>query len=189
TPPTAIAPPVLPPPVVATGLERLPMPAISTAPVVAPVTPAPTAPAALATPAALSPSASPSATVPLAAAGREGAGGAPPGSSTSPGRSAAAGAPDAGARIGHDVATAPSLPASAPRLNLDLVRPRGGMISSQGSRGLLPMVPHPPEAKTKLAEDIQKAAKADCRKAYGAMGLLAVVPLAVDAVRDKGCRW
>jgi hypothetical protein len=69
------------------------------------------------------------------------------------------------------------------------VRPRGGMISSQGSRGLLQMVPHPPEARTKLAEDIEKAAKADCRKAYGAMGLLAVLPLAADAVRDKGCRW
>ncbi|MDO9286212.1 MAG: hypothetical protein Q7U26_15050, partial [Aquabacterium sp.] len=129
------------------------------------------------------------AAVPQPAAGRDVSSGAPPGSTAPAGRSAAAGAPDAGARVGHDVATAPSLPASAPRLNLDLVRPRGGMISSQGSRGLLQMVPHPPEAKTKLAEDIEKAAKADCRKAYGAMGLLAVVPLAVDAVRDKGCRW
>ena len=101
----------------------------------------------------------------------------------------AAGAPDAGARVGHDVATAPSLPASAPRLNLELVRPRGGAISAQGSRGLLPAVPHPPDAMDKLAEDIRKAAKPDCRKAYGALGLAAVVPLAVDAVREKGCRW
>jgi hypothetical protein len=102
---------------------------------------------------------------------------------------AAPGAPDAGARVGHDVATAPSLPASAPRLNLELVRPRGGMISSQGSRGLLQMLPHPPETQSKLARDIEKAAKADCRQAYNRMGLLAVVPLAVDAARDKGCRW
>jgi len=101
----------------------------------------------------------------------------------------AAGAPDAGARVGRDVATAPSLPASAPRLNLELVRPRGGAISSMGSRGLLPLVPHPPEAKTKLAEDLEKAGKPDCRTAYGGLGLLAVVPLAVDAVRDKGCKW
>jgi hypothetical protein len=69
------------------------------------------------------------------------------------------------------------------------VRPRGGAISAQGGSGLLQMLPHPPEAKSKLAEDIEKAAKPDCRTAYGGLGLLAVVPLAADAVRDKGCRW
>jgi hypothetical protein len=111
-----------------------------------------------------------------------------PGSSKLP-ASPGIGAPDAGTRLGHDVATAPSLPASAPRLNLELVRPRGGAISAQGSRGLLSMVPHPPEGKTKLADDLEKAAKPDCRTAYGGMGLLAVVPLALDAARDKGCRW
>ena len=101
----------------------------------------------------------------------------------------AAGAPDAGAQVGHDIATPPSLPASAARLNLDLVRPRGGAISAQGSRGLLDLLPHPPEAKSKLAAEIESAAKPDCRTAYRDLGLLAVVPLAVDAVRDKGCRW
>lgn len=100
-----------------------------------------------------------------------------------------AGAPDAGARVGHDVATAPSLPASAPRLNLDLVRPRGGLVSPGGSRGLLPVLPHPPEQPSKLARDIEKAAKPDCREAYSGMGVLAVLPLAADALRDKGCRW
>jgi hypothetical protein len=100
-----------------------------------------------------------------------------------------AGAPDAGSRIGHDVATAPSLPASAPRLNLELVRPRGGAISAQGSRGLLATVPHPPEAKTKLAEELEKNLKLDCRTAYAQHGVAAVVPLARDAITDKGCRW
>ena len=97
------------------------------------------------------------------------------------------GAPDAGAVVGHDVATAPSSPASAPRLNLDLVRPRGGEISRQGSRGVLSLLPHPPESK--LANDIEKAAKPDCRTAYSGMCLLAAVPLALDAVRKEGCRW
>lgn len=99
------------------------------------------------------------------------------------------GGPDAGARVGHDVATAPSLPASAPRLDLRLVRPPGGPVSAQGPRGLLPVVPHPPEKPSKLARDIQKAGQPDCREAYGALGLLAVVPLVADSVRDKGCRW
>jgi len=101
----------------------------------------------------------------------------------------AVGAPDAGARVGHDVATAPSLPASAPRLDLRLLRPPGGPVSAQGPRGLLPVVPHPPESPSKLARDIEKAGQPDCRQVYGGMGLLAVVPLLADTVRDKGCRW
>ncbi|MBL0150085.1 MAG: hypothetical protein IPP87_15820 [Ideonella sp.] len=99
------------------------------------------------------------------------------------------GTPEAGARLGHDVATAPTLPASAPRLNLDLPRARGGEISSRGSMGLLQLLPRPPETKSKLTEGIEKAAKPDCRNAYAGLGLLAVLPLAVDAVRDKGCKW
>jgi hypothetical protein len=99
------------------------------------------------------------------------------------------GAPDAGARVGHDVATAPSLPSSAPQLDLRLRRPSGGPVSAQGSRGLLPVLPHPPEQPSKLAREIEKAGQPDCRQAYGGLGLLAVVPLVADAVRDKGCRW
>jgi hypothetical protein len=99
------------------------------------------------------------------------------------------GTPQAGARLGHDVATAPSLPASAPRLNLELPRARGGEISSRGSMGLLQLLPRPPETKSKLSQDIEKAAKPDCRSAYAGLGLLAAIPLAVDAARDKGCKW
>jgi hypothetical protein len=51
------------------------------------------------------------------------------------------------------------------------------------------VVPPPPSAKSKLADDIEKAAKKDCRTAYSGMGLLAVVPLARDSVKDNGCRW
>ena len=100
-----------------------------------------------------------------------------------------AGAPDAGSRVGHDLATAPSQPASAARLNLDLVRPRGGLIAPQASRGLLSVLPHPPELKSKLEKEIDLAGLADCRKAYSAMGLAALAPLAADALREKGCRW
>ena len=38
--------------------------------------------------------------------------------------------------------------------------------------------------------DIEKAAKVDCRKAYAGAGLLAVVPLAADALgKAGGCKW
>jgi hypothetical protein len=100
------------------------------------------------------------------------------------------GAPDAGSRVGVDIAVPPAATASAPpRLNLELARPRGGELSRHGTPGVLPLLPRPPELADKLARDIEKAAKADCRKAYGGAGLLAVVPLAVDAVRKDGCKW
>ncbi|MBI5258746.1 MAG: hypothetical protein HY855_19735, partial [Burkholderiales bacterium] len=100
-----------------------------------------------------------------------------------------AGAPDAGPRLGHDIATPPALPPSAPRLNLDLVPSRGAPIAGQATRGVLQLLPQPPDRKTKLAEEIEKAGKRDCRTAYSAMGLAALVPLAIDAARDKGCKW
>ncbi|EHR69466.1 hypothetical protein BurJ1DRAFT_0584, partial [Burkholderiales bacterium JOSHI_001] len=103
-----------------------------------------------------------------------------------------AGTPDAGARLGREQATPPMQPASAPRLNLELARPRGGEISSSRSgTGVLQLMPRPPEVKDKLARDIENAARKDCKDAYAGAGLLAVVPLARDAVRgdNKGCRW
>jgi hypothetical protein len=101
----------------------------------------------------------------------------------------APGSPEAGPRLGHDQATPPSQAASAPRLNLDIARPRGGELSNQSSRGALQLMPRLPEVKSKLAQDIEKAAKPDCRTAYAGAGLLAAVPLAADALRDKGCKW
>lgn len=99
------------------------------------------------------------------------------------------GAPEAGPRLGVDVATPASTAPNPPRLNLNL--PRGGELSSRGSSGVLQLLPTPPERKSKLSEDMEKAAKEDCRKAYGEkVGLLAVVPLVLDAARtNKGCRW
>ena len=105
------------------------------------------------------------------------------------------GRPDAGPNLGQDVATAAGEPAalvSAPRLNLELPRQRGAELSRQGGGGLLPLLPRPPELPDKLARDIENSAKADCRKAYQGLGLLAVVPLAANALRssqDSGCKW
>ena len=98
-------------------------------------------------------------------------------------------APDASSQLGHDVATAPSQAASSPRLNLDLPRLRGGELSRLRTTGVLPVLPRPPELPDKLGREIEKAAKADCRNAYSVLGVLAVVPLAVDAVRQGGCKW
>jgi hypothetical protein len=102
-----------------------------------------------------------------------------------------AGRPDAGSQVGQDVATPPAAAASAPpRLNLQLARPRGGELSRFSAPGVLPLLPRPPELPDKLADDIARSAKKDCRTAYPGAGLLAVVPLAAEALRkDSGCKW
>lgn len=101
------------------------------------------------------------------------------------------GLPDAGSRVGADVATPPAAAASTPpRLNLELARPRGGELSRGGARGVLPVLPRPPELDGKLARDIEKAAKEECRKAHAGNGLLALGPLLADALKkDGGCKW
>lgn len=99
------------------------------------------------------------------------------------------GAPDAGAQRGRDVATAPSAPASAPRLNLDLPTSQRGPVASSRSRALLEIAPNPPELKTKLQKEMEKALREDCRKAYAENGLLALGGIALDALRAKGCKF
>ena len=89
---------------------------------------------------------------------------------------------------GNGSAQPPNTGASAP-LNLDLHG--GGMGPSLGRTrsGLVPMLPAPAEKKTQLETDLEKAQRADCAKAYAGAGLLAVIPLAKDAVTGKGCKW
>ncbi|MGE5866922.1 MAG: hypothetical protein ACM32J_17750 [Rhizobacter sp.] len=51
-------------------------------------------------------------------------------------------------------------------------------------------MPPPPERRSKLAEDMEKAGKPDCRSAHADKGLLGVVPLAQAALgKDGDCRW
>lgn len=105
-----------------------------------------------------------------------------------PGPQAAAGPPGDGLRSGPDLPNPPTSAASAPRAPLNLSLPRGDMTARK-SPGLVELLPPPPERKSKLEQSIDEAANKDCRKAYGGLGLLAVVPLAVDAARGKGCKW
>ncbi|MCY4744265.1 hypothetical protein NYO99_04710 [Pelomonas sp. UHG3] len=97
--------------------------------------------------------------------------------------------PDAGTRVGPEAAPPPQAAASAPRAPLNLSLPRGDMTARRGSSGVIALIPPPPERKSKLEQSVEDAANKDCRKAYSGAGLLAVVPLAIDAARGKGCKW
>jgi Meckel syndrome type 1 protein len=101
---------------------------------------------------------------------------------------ASAGSPDAGSRLGPDLPAPPTAAASAPRQPLNLSLPRGDIAARRGP-GLVDLLPQPPERKSKLEQSIEDAANKDCRKAYANAGILAAVPLAIDAARGKGCKW
>ena len=80
-----------------------------------------------------------------------------------------------------------------PPVTVESMKRRAREIAAEGSpsRGVLNMIPPPPvEKKDKLAEDIAKAAKPDCRTAYAGLGILAVVPLVASSVGNNGgCNW
>ena len=82
----------------------------------------------------------------------------------------------------------PGTGASAP-LNLDLHGGGAGPSMGRTRSGLVPMLPAPAEKKTQLETDLEKAERARCADAYAKSGLLAVIPLAKDAVTGKGCKW
>jgi Meckel syndrome type 1 protein len=68
-----------------------------------------------------------------------------------PGPRGSEGAPDQGARVGHDVATPPSASASAPLPPLNLNLPRsGGAAAMRRGPGMLEVLPALPERKTPL---------------------------------------
>ncbi|MBH9577476.1 hypothetical protein I7X39_11245, partial [Inhella sp. 1Y17] len=130
---------------------------------------------------ALPPQASPAPTKPMSRGDPQG--------QTLPGQRASPGSPDAGPQLGHDVATAPSAPASAvpTPLNLNLPR-RSGPLLRQGS-SLIQILPGVPDTRSKMEKAIEEANREDCRKAHADKGLLGAAALAADALRGKGCKW
>ena len=99
---------------------------------------------------------------------------------------------DLAAPVPRGAITAPPAGA-APRINLDSVRQRAREIDREGSapRTLLPFNVKPKlDTRTKEQQAFDKALnRPDCREAYAGMGLAAVVPLILDTVSEKGCKW
>ncbi|KVO43582.1 hypothetical protein WL67_28690 [Burkholderia ubonensis] len=124
-----------------------------------------------------------------------------------PARSSAAAPrmPKAEAVTRADAVSAPeSSPADAPapgvdwRGDLDAIgaprtvgrSPAAATISGLGaSSGMGTGVSRRATVDATLARGMSEARRADCRNAYAGMGLLAIPALAIDAVRDAGCKW
>ena len=94
----------------------------------------------------------------------------------------------AGGLGGNGPAQPPDTGAPAP-LNLDLHGGGAGPSLGRTRSGLVPVLPAPADKKTKLETELEKASRAKCSDAYAGAGLLAVIPLAKDAVTGKGCKW
>ncbi|KVV41196.1 hypothetical protein [Burkholderia ubonensis] len=113
--------------------------------------------------------------------------------------------PKAEAVTRADAVSAPeSSPADAPapgvdwRGELDAIgaprtvgrSPAAATISGLGaSSGAVAGASRRTTADATLARGMSEARRADCRNAYAGMGLLAIPALAIDAVRDAGCKW
>ncbi len=159
--PSPPVPPAKPP---ARAAQVLPAPAPSLAPVDAQTLPA----------AVLAPAASPSLGGGSVLSGLPGAG--------------VDTAAPSGARSAKGVAPTLPPPDPRPRLNLELPPTRPPAPDLAAPR-LLNLMPPPPARRPSLAEGIEQAARPDCRQAYRGAGVLAVIPLVVDALRDRGCSW
>ncbi len=87
---------------------------------------------------------------------------------------------------------APDTGRAPPTLDLDAMRKRAGQIAREGSgnRAVLPFpMPPVPKKKDKMQQAIENARKPDCRNAYSALGLAAIVPLIANEFGEGTCRW
>jgi hypothetical protein len=88
---------------------------------------------------------------------------------------------------------AASVPAEgAPRLDLEAMRQRARDITKEGvgQRAILPFpMPVKPAQKSKEQLAIEQAWKPDCKTAYAGMGLLAMIPLMMNAIGEGTCSW
>jgi hypothetical protein len=101
-------------------------------------------------------------------------------------------APEPGRFRRADPSSAYDPTAPAPSIDAEAARRRAGELAREGagSRAVLPFpMPPVPEKKSKLETAIENARKPDCRTAYQAMGLAAIVPLIANEFGEGKCRW
>lgn len=78
-----------------------------------------------------------------------------------------------------------------PGFDMDEARKTARLIAKHRKDGLVALPrPEPPlERDDRLGRAIERARRPDCKSAYSGLGLLAVIPLAKDAVTGSGCKW
>jgi len=90
--------------------------------------------------------------------------------------------------------SAPTGPDAGPAVDLEAARREARRIAREESRNLVSLparkpVTDPNEGRPADIDPLEKARRSDCKSAYAGMGLLAVIPLAKDAITGTGCKW
>jgi hypothetical protein len=85
-------------------------------------------------------------------------------------------------------------PDAGPAVDLDAARREARRIAREESRNLVSLparkpVTDPNEGRPADIDPLEKARRSDCKSAYAGLGLLAVIPLAKDAITGTGCKW
>ena len=85
-------------------------------------------------------------------------------------------------------------PDAGPVVDLEAARREARKIAREGSRNLVSLparkpVTDPNEGHHVDDDPLEKARRSDCKTAYAGLGLLAVIPLAKDAITGTGCKW
>ena len=78
--------------------------------------------------------------------------------------------------------------ATAVRAAVDAFMRQEREAAERGQTGRLPPA-LPAQEKSPFQQSLEAHARPDCWHAYSALGLMAIVPLALDAATDRGCRW
>jgi hypothetical protein len=105
------------------------------------------------------------------------------------------------AAIPADAPAAPSAasePPSTPTVDIAGARRAARLIAREEGKAIVRLperkpVTDPNADRAQPIDPIEAARRKDCKSAYAGAGLLAVIPLAIDAVRsaanDSGCKW
>ncbi|MFZ6654628.1 hypothetical protein [Undibacterium sp. TJN19] len=82
---------------------------------------------------------------------------------------------------------------TSPSLDLDSLRSAALTLDRQRKPGEIEQIQashwRRDTMEKRLGEGTKRAGKKECIKAFSGLGLLAVIPLAVSAVVDTGCKW
>ncbi|MFZ6757316.1 hypothetical protein ACO0K9_08840 [Undibacterium sp. Ji50W] len=82
---------------------------------------------------------------------------------------------------------------NTPNLDLDALRASALAMERQRKPGEIEQMQashrRSDTLEKRLSEGTKRAEKKECMKAFSGLGLLAVIPLAVSAVVDTGCKW
>jgi len=135
--------------------------------------------------------AAPSASAPAAANARTAATPAESAATIAHEPAATSGAVDAAPAAAESAAADAGTGESAPHLDMKAARATARLIDKHRKDGLVahPKPDPPLQRDDRLERAIERARRPDCKSAYSGLGLLALIPLAKDAVTGTGCKW